>query len=82
MIGLFPNESRHMLPEPMFMLFNVYIFSGSSAGTNCPRGTFNDITGLTNSSSCEPCTPGYYCSQLGMSAVSGVCYAGIVLQIV
>ena len=53
-----------------------YVFTGSSAGTNCPRGTFNNRTGLTNSSECEACTPGYYCSQLGMSAVSGVCYAG------
>lgn len=53
-----------------------YCPTGSSAGTSCPTGTFNNITGLTNYTECEPCTPGYYCSQLGMSSLSGVCHAG------
>jgi len=53
-----------------------YCPAGSPAGVMCPAGTFNNITGLTNASECEQCTPGYYCSQTGMNAPSGKCYGG------
>ncbi|XP_019743138.1 zonadhesin [Hippocampus comes] len=51
-----------------------------SAGTlvpqPCPKGTFSDQSGLTDESQCRSCSPGFYCSETGLSAVSGPCLAG------
>ena len=54
----------------------LYCPLGSAVGVGCPKGTFSDRTGLTAPEECEHCTPGYFCSQLGLTAVSGTCWAG------
>ena len=43
---------------------------------HCPLGTFSNVTGLNNSSQCQPCLGGYYCGQVGLTAVSTPCSAG------
>ena len=42
----------------------------------CPVGTFNSKTGLQQQQDCQPCLPGYYCQNTGLSAPEGLCYAG------
>ena len=53
-----------------------YCEAGSITGVGCPQGTFSNMTGLTNSSECTQCTPGYYCGTTGLTAESGQCSAG------
>ncbi|XP_037124116.1 zonadhesin [Syngnathus acus] len=51
-----------------------------SAGTlvpqPCLKGTFSEQSGLMDQSQCRNCSPGFYCSETGLSAVSGPCLAG------
>ncbi|XP_077422977.1 uncharacterized protein LOC144052618 isoform X3 [Vanacampus margaritifer] len=51
-----------------------------SAGTlvpqPCLKGTFSEQSGLMDESQCRSCSPGFYCSETGLSAVSGPCLAG------
>ncbi|XP_029700281.1 zonadhesin [Takifugu rubripes] len=51
-----------------------------SAGTfvpkPCPKGTFSEQKGLVDESQCSGCHPGFYCSEPGLSAVSGPCLPG------
>ncbi|CAG9314260.1 unnamed protein product [Blepharisma stoltei] len=42
----------------------------------CPVGTYNPNSGQQSSAACIDCTPGYYCNQLGASAVAGQCDPG------
>jgi hypothetical protein len=42
----------------------------------CPRGTFNPILMLSAQSECQSCTPGKFCDQPGLQAVTGDCEAG------
>ena len=53
-----------------------YCPRGSGSELSCPIGTFSFTTGLQNSSECLSCTPGSYCSSLGMTAPSGKCKGG------
>ena len=51
------------------------------AGTNadwqpCPRGTYNNETGLSDVSQCKPCEGGRYCGTLAASEPTGPCDAG------
>ena len=32
----------------------------------CSQGTFNNLTGRSDDSACQPCTPGYYCDRPGI----------------
>nr|XP_006821767.1 PREDICTED: uncharacterized protein LOC100369099 [Saccoglossus kowalevskii] len=49
---------------------------GTSTPNKCPRGTFSDITKLTAQAECTDCLYGTYCSDEGLTAPSGDCYAG------
>nr|XP_054760934.1 uncharacterized protein LOC129267226 [Lytechinus pictus] len=49
---------------------------GSDTPTPCPRGTFGNVTKLTNASECTPCLYGQYCEDVGLTAPTGDCYAG------
>ena len=40
------------------------------------QGTFSDVRGLFNVSSCQPCPAGMYCDRDGLSNPSGSCDAG------
>ncbi|KAF3847745.1 hypothetical protein F7725_020773 [Dissostichus mawsoni] len=42
----------------------------------CPKGTFSKQSGLVDESQCRSCSPGFYCSETGLSAVSGACLPG------
>lgn len=42
----------------------------------CPVGTFSPNTGNSLLSDCQPCTPGSWCGQAGLSVVSGLCHEG------
>ena len=39
-------------------------------------GTFNNITGLNDSSDCSPCISGYYCGVAGSDNPTDLCDAG------
>ena len=42
----------------------------------CQIGTFNNMTGLNQSSDCQPCLAGYYCETAGLNYPTGQCSAG------
>ncbi|XP_035765653.1 zonadhesin [Neolamprologus brichardi] len=50
--------------------------AGTSVPQPCPKGTFSEQIGIVDHSSCRGCTPGFYCSQPGLSEVSGPCSPG------
>ncbi|XP_055369802.1 uncharacterized protein si:ch211-286b4.4 [Betta splendens] len=50
--------------------------TGTSVPKPCPRGTFSEQSGLVGESQCRSCIPGFYCSETGLSAVSGPCLPG------
>ena len=54
-----------------------YCEAGSITGVGCPRGTFSNTQGLTNSSEYTQCTPGYFCGTTGLTSESGQCVAGM-----
>ncbi|XP_074536526.1 uncharacterized protein LOC141798463 [Halichoeres trimaculatus] len=49
---------------------------GTSVPEPCPKGTFSEKSGLVDKSQCHSCSPGFYCSESGLSAVSGPCLPG------
>ncbi|XP_064159371.1 SCO-spondin [Anguilla rostrata] len=53
-----------------------YCPAGSFSPRSCPKGTFSEQSGLAEPSQCRPCSPGHYCSEPGLSAVSGPCLPG------
>jgi len=62
-----PCKAGHFCPE------------GAGAAQACPRGTFYGSTGLYDSRGCTACTAGYYCPQMGQTAVdttNHLCDAG------
>lgn len=42
----------------------------------CPRGTFNNLTHRVVEGDCQPCSPGQYCDQTGLSEPTGPCDPG------
>ncbi|RUS80922.1 hypothetical protein EGW08_011303, partial [Elysia chlorotica] len=42
----------------------------------CPPGTYNNVTGATNETSCQDCPPGEYCEGHGNVIPSGLCDPG------
>ena len=48
----------------------------------CPTGTYNNRTMLVTSSECQPCSPGYYCQNVGLSELEGLCLGGLFENIV
>ncbi|GKT35455.1 uncharacterized protein PTSG_02037, partial [Aduncisulcus paluster] len=56
-----------------------YCIAGSSAGTPCPMGTYNPLTGSVDSNACISCQEGYYCPITGMIIDTDfICPAGYV----
>ena len=55
-----------------------YCPEGSPSPTHfpCPRGTWNNGTGLSSADECTLCPNGYYCATDGLDAPSGPCSAG------
>jgi hypothetical protein len=49
---------------------------GSKAPIVCPPGTNTTVFGLSNSSSCEPCSAGYYCPKSGTTYATLICPVG------
>ncbi|XP_013387786.1 multiple epidermal growth factor-like domains protein 11 [Lingula anatina] len=54
----------------------LYCPQGSSVGVNCPIGRYGNQTGLTTSTECTLCDPGWYCPTPGLTASWGECTAG------
>ncbi|XP_043532727.1 zonadhesin isoform X4 [Chiloscyllium plagiosum] len=50
--------------------------NGSVTGQPCPKGTFSDKRGLSAARHCQNCSPGHFCAETGLIAVSGPCWAG------
>ncbi|XP_068098132.1 multiple epidermal growth factor-like domains protein 6 [Hyperolius riggenbachi] len=50
--------------------------AGTSLPSPCPYGTFSDRLYLSAESQCTPCSPGYSCSSIGLSAPTEPCQAG------
>ena len=44
----------------------TYCLAGSTSPTNCPIGTYQTISRAVDATACEPCEPGYACTQTGM----------------
>ena len=42
----------------------------------CPLGTFNNETRITNITLCQPCTAGYYCNETGLIKPKHICDEG------
>ena len=67
------NNQMQYYPSSRYCLGGVIIAECPSghycpAGTGqdwtmCPRGTFNNITGLSREDQCTPCSAGYYCDR-------------------
>ncbi|XP_038155551.1 uncharacterized protein LOC119792815 [Cyprinodon tularosa] len=53
-----------------------YCPMGTLVPKPCPKGTYSKLRGLANSSQCQSCRPGFYCSEPGLSSVSGPCLPG------
>eukprot|EP00057_Strongylocentrotus_purpuratus_P010951 XP_011665425.1 PREDICTED: proprotein convertase subtilisin/kexin type 5 [Strongylocentrotus purpuratus] len=60
--------------------------TGSNGSIPCPHGTYNPDLGLASEDQCQPCAPGYYCTQLGAysfgiaNASAGPCDPGYYCQ--
>ena len=57
-----------------------YCQAGSKTSTPCPEGTFSKLTKLRQQQDCQNCTPGFYCSQPGLTQPSGKCLGGYYCQ--
>lgn len=56
-----------------------FCVQGSSAGADCPVGTYSDARGLQASAQCSPCKNGFYCETPGLdkaTMLTQLCYAG------
>ncbi|XP_076833089.1 uncharacterized protein LOC143478045 [Brachyhypopomus gauderio] len=53
-----------------------YCLPGGLTPTPCPKGTFSVQAGLTGPGGCQRCSPGFFCSEPGLSAVTGPCLPG------
>ncbi|EDV28435.1 uncharacterized protein TRIADDRAFT_51343 [Trichoplax adhaerens] len=78
--GYFCNSSSEItvLTDALLCPAGYYCPEGTTRENEypCPIGTFSDKSGVINSSSCNPCTPGYYCAELARTLPNGLCDAG------
>lgn len=79
--GFYCNRSS-TIPNPVNETFGDvcpqghYCPTGSAAPLACPAGTFSNLYGNHNISSCLLCTAGKYCPSNGLPAPIGACDAG------
>uniref|UniRef100_A0A3Q3IVN5 Uncharacterized protein n=1 Tax=Monopterus albus TaxID=43700 RepID=A0A3Q3IVN5_MONAL len=52
-----------------------YCPEGTSYMVPCPAGTFSS-TDAVSIDACQPCLPGHYCAEVGLSSPSGPCNSG------
>ncbi|XP_053279649.1 SCO-spondin [Pleuronectes platessa] len=67
-----PSDGLTGFPCPA----GFYCSVGTSVPKPCPKGTFSEQSGLVDESQCRSCSPGFYCSETGLAAVSGPCLPG------
>jgi hypothetical protein len=53
-----------------------YCPQGTADPQPCPKGSFNNGTGLEEEGDCVLCTPGMYCDEVAMLAPQGLCDEG------
>ena len=60
------------------LLLGYYCLANTARANQypCPRGTFNNVTGASDDSYCQPCLGGMYCDQDGLAEPAGYCDAG------
>lgn len=60
------------------LFLGYYCLAGTefSAQYPCNNGTFNNITGAQDDTSCQLCTPGYYCPTPGLAEPTAMCDGG------
>ena len=63
-------------PAGYSCLAGNYCPSGVGIPTPCGSGTYNPNTGSSTSGSCVNCDAGKFCSDMGLSAVQGLCNQG------
>ena len=51
---------------------------GTADPEPCPKGTYNNETGLEKEADCVECPAGEYCAQIAMTETSGLCDPGSV----
>ena len=73
--GYFCNGSSDT-PEQFPCPAGHYCGEGSEFAIPCPLGTFSETRLNQDSSSCEDCSPGMYCNELGITEPSGNCSEG------
>ena len=49
---------------------------GTAGPEPCPKGSYNNETGLQAEGDCVLCPPGEYCTEVGMTGTSGLCDEG------
>ena len=64
------------MPPLPWLSFLIYFAGTGQVWESCPLGTFSTNEGLWEASQCDQCTPGFYCSVLNATAVTGPCAAG------
>ena len=57
-----------------------YCPTGTADAEPCPKGTYNNGTGLEAIGDCIDCTAGYYCEEVGLVEPSGLCSPGYVTE--
>ncbi|KAF7668979.1 hypothetical protein LDENG_00271770 [Lucifuga dentata] len=67
-----PSDTLTGFPCPP----GFYCPMGTSVPKPCPKGTFSEQSRLVDESQCRSCSSGFYCSETGLSEVSGPCLPG------
>ena len=68
--------STHIQRDTFWYCGTFCLVSGTHTPIECPTGTFSNLTGLSNSTECTPCTAGSYCFANGLTDVEGPCTQG------
>ena len=71
-----PVESGKACPTGHF----CPVKTASQFENPCPAGKYKTSTGGADISSCDPCSAGNYCLNIGQSSDSGQCYAGYICK--
>jgi hypothetical protein len=53
-----------------------YCPQGTGDPQPCPKGSYNNGTGLEKEADCLICTAGHYCGSVGLTQTSGLCDPG------
>lgn len=72
-----PNQGLHANICPV----GFYCPQGTNDPEPCPKGTYNNRTGLEKIQDCIDCPAGEYCQEISLIKTSGLCTAGYYCEI-